>query len=804
MVLKRLLTTALGAFGLGALATGPVFADDDQIPAPRLYGDISSCAGGMLPAASTAMGMNSLLGMGGLLDQAFDSAAAAGIQMDYTQDAALLLTDALVTSLGSGTNETDDLLELLSVSDCNNPVANNVNQAGTLYNDYVSAKKAFEALEEPDAEDTAAFNTARMNKEDFGGDVYNTVYDQQAKFSATNKAISDYNKLAGSMGSLATLKHNQTPSGGMGGYDDIVINVSSDGSTARADTVRIADLDLAPTGADGSTPLTGNDKTNNINAQAAPVYGSGNTAGFRAIRGNNDPTATAVDVGTTSGAFNEAGALQFDVGNQTAGVNTDVVARASTAFDTLGEIAAELGRWQTAVNNADEALTDAQEAGNLDTRAEQETLRRATLGRDHVQGELDRLTRVVRSQNLGIDTGNRVTILGSDDTTTDDDVTYEKERDLVDAYLSARGNVVSAANKVRTAVRSLDNANRALQAKLQDPDSYLNQLVTLREYQEMEAMNALEEAGGEDALQSFKDAVADAGKAVTAAKAQLAAHQNLNSDPASSASRLLNALLEPGEIDGETNPADDDGLALVNAIAEVDGKIADVAQNIQDVEDLAGPVAANTTAIAENANDITALDGRVAANEAEIGMDENGMSRIDHNEARSMANATMIGENRTMITTNAENIATNATNIMTNASEIMRVEGRVDTNWDAIAANQMAISDNASSISSNADAIAANMNSIGSNASAIGDNRNMIGELSDDLDVVRAGVAASMALAGMPAINGRGVSIGVGSFDGESAFAVGFQIQGEMASFKVGVTSASGATGASAGVGFQF
>ena len=80
----------------------------------------------------------------------------------------------------------------------------------------------------------------------------------------------------------------------------------------------------------------------------------------------------------------------------------------------------------------------------------------------------------------------------------------------------------------------------------------------------------------------------------------------------------------------------------------------------------------------------------------------------------------------------------------------------------------------------------------------------MIGDLSDSLEVVRAGVAASMALAGMPAINGRGVSIGIGSFDGESAFAVGFQIQGEMASFKVGVTSSGGETGASAGVGFQF
>ena len=44
------------------------------------------------------------------------------------------------------------------------------------------------------------------------------------------------------------------------------------------------------------------------------------------------------------------------------------------------------------------------------------------------------------------------------------------------------------------------------------------------------------------------------------------------------------------------------------------------------------------------------------------------------------------------------------------------------------------------------------------------------------------------------AINGRGIAIGVGSYDGESAFAVGFQIQGEQASFKVGVKSSGGET----------
>ena len=149
--------------------------------------------------------------------------------------------------------------------------------------------------------------------------------------------------------------------------------------------------------------------------------------------------------------------------------------------------------------------------------------------------------------------------------------------------------------------------------------------------------------------------------------------------------------------------------------------------------------------------------------------------------------------------------------------------GRIDTEaqarMDGDMANMGHITTNAGNIANNTAAIAveetARMNAdsmlrsdltdmIGSNSSAITANSNRIGELSDDLDVVRSGVAASMALAGMPAINGRGISIGVGSFDGESAFAVGFQIQGEMASFKVGVTSAGGATGASAGVGFQF
>ena len=937
MVLKRVLITAMGALGLGTLAVGPAFAQVEpgtQIPAPRLYGDINTCGGGMLSSASTGKGAMSLLGTGGLLDQAFDSDGddSNGIQMDYTQVAARIVT-------GTTGNESNGLVELLSLASCDNAVANNVSTARDIYSSYVSAKKTFEALEEPTADDSAAYNTARMNKEDFAGDVYNEAYDQAARLSAANKAIMDYNALVGNTGTLAQLKDNVNTSDGSaqtGGFDDIAINTVADpGEAARVagTTYRVAGFTLSPTGPDPDNPgstitLTGAAQRNAINAQVAPVYGSGNTAGYRAIAGHDAAdSATAIDTTLlravddpdgTRAAFNAAGALQFQVANGTGASTTSQHNRASATIITLGHIAHELGRWETAVSSLAKVLQDAKDAGNVDTRTEEENLRRATLGRDHVKGELDRLTRVVRSQNLAVpvDTATnldyRVTILGSDPNSTDDDVTYSNERDLVDAYLGSRSNIMAAANKVRTSISNLDTANRAVQGSLKDPGSYLNQLVTLREYQLAERQAEQEEAGGDDALKSFKDAVKAASAAVTTAKAQRTAHQTLTSEPGSTTSKLLNALL--ASEDPETDVLeDDDGQALLTAISDVDGKVSTLQGQLTDDEgnpiDLsnlgnAEEIAMLTTDVSENSDDIMELDGRVADNEsdigqiqtdlygttsgqhdglaacdatgllnvancadarsrhneadieevndklmqkkeyidnlaAEIGVDpvtgegtgENGMSRIDMNaaaidaeeKARMEADTALGGriEAEAMARADAdtalgmridgEAMARAEADLMLGTMIMDEEAARMEADTmlgGMIAAEEMARMEADTAlggrISSNADAIASNMNAIGQNASAISDNRNMIGELSDDLDVVRAGVAASMALAGMPAINGRGIAIGVGSYDGESAFAVGFQIQGEQASFKVGVTSSGGETGASAGVGFNF
>ena len=393
-----------------------------------------------------------------------------------------------------------------------------------------------------------------------------------------------------------------------------------------------------------------------------------------------------------------------------------------------------------------------------------------------------------------------------------------------------RGDEESAANALKDAYDARIAASNSVEANQRDTQKYLQQLVALRKYEQAQANEAAEDADEDDLNDDgLTDDQVAANKALTAAENQLNSFnevQGLGDD--NPVKNLVNSLLVANGDDG-----DDDGQALVDAISDtystaVDAKTtADSAMNA--VEGLAGA----DGAVAKNADDINDLDGRVTTNEdmlddhgmklmqkkeyidnlaAEIGVDPvtgvgteaNGMSRIDNNESRSMANATAIGENKMTIDSNTTAIGENTMAIESNTTAIGENTTAIGENTMAIEMNTSSIEANMASIGTNADAIAANMNSIGSNSSAISDNRNMIGELSDDLDTVRAGVAASMALAGMPAINGRGISIGVGSFDGESAFAVGFQIQGEAASFKVGVTSASGATGASAGVGFQF
>ena len=753
MVLKRFFLMALAGLTVGL--GGKAWAQGDGIPAPKLYDGATDCTTAV-PSVVKPPRPGAMSALDNALED-FDPITGTGLVGVVTAGA-----------------------------DCdNNDVASQFDLAKRLYDDAAAAKR-LTVGDDPDPLAVADYAEKKAARDAFGGTIYEALYTQYDRQAGAQKSINDYNEVVQATTGTFTVAKER--------YDGINITTTNtnligytadDPATTDTDETVIGDFG-GRNGVEGFQDIMG-------------FAGSGSTSAAVVAGEFTDTFNTLLE-----GAFTTGGTLRL----ATTTVGTTTTATVSTDVATLGTISTYLNEWNDIVKAAAKHLADGttNEVSNLPEL--QESLRRVTAVRDHVQAEQRRLVNVLRAKNYEYDHD------GAADT---DEVTVSNVLRAYDTELAKRK---SAADSVRSSVTALENARNALHAAMRNPGTFLGQVVDRRQYEKDQADANVAEFDAGEAPESVTKAAENAAMALMAAQDDLDAHTALVGDEDNPASALLQALLEdPALPNGKPNPADDDGQALIDAISttyETANAAHDEAheayEKAEAVEESVMGLTGEGGAVATNTNNITSLDGRVTANEetlvdhgmklmqkkeyidnlaAEIGIDpvtgegtmEGGMSRIDYNAMG--------------IIDNAENIAANAGNIMTNSSNIMENRGMIEMNSGSIAMNS-------AGISSNADAIASNMNSIGQNSSAISDNRNMIGELSEDLDVVRAGVAASMALAGMPAINGRGVSIGVGSFDGESAFAVGFQIQGEMASFKVGVTSASGATGASAGVGFQF
>ena len=349
-------------------------------------------------------------------------------------------------------------------------------------------------------------------------------------------------------------------------------------------------------------------------------------------------------------------------------------------------------------------------------------------------------------------------------------------------FASASNDRVTAESALRGAVATREAATQNVIDAFQNPDSFYTQLVARRQALQFLADKAVADAATPS--MALTDAAAAAAEALVEAQTAQTAYQALVGDPEGPIVDLIDTLLET---DG------DDGQALVNAISKTYDKTVENRDSIEaltaDTEDGAeadGPITANAKAIATNTGEIESLGGRVTQNEQDIGtlMEDTDM------------NAAMISTNAGHIVTNAGNIAGNAGNIVTN-------NGLISRNTGTIAVNSSLIDRNAGHIAVNSGRIGANSAAIGLNTGMIADNRHLIGELSQDLDIVRAGVAASIALSRMPSIDGGGISFGAGTFAGEMAYAVGFQVERGFGSFDIGVTSSGGEIGAGVGVGLK-
>ena len=334
-------------------------------------------------------------------------------------------------------------------------------------------------------------------------------------------------------------------------------------------------------------------------------------------------------------------------------------------------------------------------------------------------------------------------------------------------YLAANNKRVSAELAVRSAAAAREAATQNVVDRFGNPESFLAQLVTRREALKAVADDAVADATNPS--MAMTEAAVAAAEALADAEAAQAGYQAVVGDPEGPIDELVAALLEE---DG------DDGQALVDALSQTYGATRDNLEAIDaltsDTEDGAeadGPITAN-------AKNIESLQGRVGQNEQDI-------------EALQGETETMSG----MISTNAGNISTNAGNIVTNASFISQ-------NAANITHNSARIDVNTYNIAQNSERIGANAAAIGMNSGMILDNRQLIGELGGQLDAMRGGIAASIAISRMPSVNG-GISFGAGVYGGETALAVGFALDRKRTSFDFGVTSSNGEIGAGIGVGVK-
>ena len=806
MVLKRLLVTTLGALGLGALAAGTASgqtAGEGNIPAPDIFDDQITCSM-LVPSVGGKTALNTptrivgdnktsalddLIGMGtgeitdpGSLGYVIppmgnNCGGPTGVTfgdetMIAAEDGTLAAGDVIgATSIPIDVAEGYSALLPLFEAVYGNPGATTGGTARALaasqkaLNDAIAAGSTGTTLtpyQNAVTRDQEAHNKAVAKFTDASaGPVYQAGVAEWMAKAAVTKSIVDYNaQVVKANAAKATLDGMDYDS-----YVSLVVDDLIDGNEA------VVTFD-----ADGMVT--------SVNTQYLTEY-NGDLLGA-------DPQTATVDPDTgvttiTDSNFDQAGNLIVPMSLQdhdTDNTTDDVLRPVLDATDnSVMDIRTRVERY----NAAAAALKKARDENTVSSVQDDfnDAYVRAQAEADYYNAEWARV--LSDSTNQNPDTEDNA------DTPMVDESAPFSIASRNAAYTTEANKRFTGEQTLRAAVATREAATDGVVAAFSSPQSFYEQLVARRQALKVTADRAVTSAtaDGGTAPENVVDAAADAAEALAAAQTARDDLLGLFADADDPSVALLNELVKTGG---------DDGQALVDAISatyETAAGAADAAREV--VNELTGEggavatntadIASNTTNVQRNSDDIIAIEGEV--------WDADGNSRIDMNETRSM-------ENRTMIATNTTNIASNATNIMGLRTDVDSNMGRIGQNETDILMNAGNIADNTTAIGVNTDAIASNMNSIGSNTGSINDNRAMIGELSESLEVVRAGVAASMALAGMPAINGRGISIGVGSFDGESAFAVGFQIQGEMASFKVGLTSGGGATGASAGVGFQF
>ncbi|WP_428099686.1 YadA-like family protein [Candidatus Rariloculus sp.] len=798
MILKRILMTALGALGMGALAAGTAFAQEGgpgggpgggNVPAPDLFNDQIACSmnvpllkgmgtlvktPSVVPMASATNAnpmspLDMVIGMGEDLIVDDDDVGlgyvvppggsnCGGVDMEGVALPAISeMTNAIAADVASGYSELlDKYIDVYGPPGAATPggsmavvtaARKALTDAQAVPNNEGGIKVAQDALDDALETHTAnvnAYNSASQ------GPIYQAGVDEWMAKAAVSKTINDYNK--------AVTKIVGDPE-----------EVADNGSKGALDTLSYADY--VPLGNDeliGDTPVTNpvtiTDGMAAVNLEALRQYTNA-LGDMEATPGRPDPgnPGNFLVADTSESNFDKAGNLvtpQMLVDHDDDGTTPTVLRplTVSTEIGTANGIRAK-------VENTNLALGALKKLQGENSNALlqpliDEAVRRAQAEADHYNSQW--------AQTLADSTDKR-----TDDQkilTGDDAVEPFSIASRYAAYRADLNARVVAEADLRVAVANREAATANVVAQFTSPASFYAQLVARRQALKATADAAVAKASvdGGTPTKAQTDAATARAKALVEAEEAQADYQAYVGDQDGPTAALIAELLKG---DG------DDGGALVTAI----GATYDVAKSAADdaravVAELTGAggaVSLNTAAIADhetrissNTAGIAALDGRVTTNEADI-------EALDGR-----------------VTVNEGAIAENADAIIMNAGHIMENRGMIETNATGIMMNAGMIAEMGGAISSNTAGIATNAASITTNSNGI--------------RTLRSGVAAAMAMAGMPEIGDRGVAVGAASYDGESAFAVGVHFSGENSRFKAGITSSGGETGISVGAGWGF
>ena len=787
MVLKRILATALGAMGLGALAAGPAaFAQtpgEGNIPAPNLFDGQIACSMNVPMLPDTLVGTNDDGDAIGITARIMDGTPIVDTDEDGVPDGAdadslggiAYVVPATHSNCGVGMvqamvpdpNDPDQMIP--AVDDDNNPIY--VSVEGDVAKDvgegYTATLEAFMRANEADAAVKTAQDALDALLEDETPDSGQTTQitaAREALAEAEGKQMTAHTELyATGAGPIYRLGIAEWRAKGMvesavRAWNEAVTKVTEAGSAAQLGNLEsqgyVALNDT--TQIDGLVDANGNVNLANLRTYANAEGGN---------------TSTQADDGTITGTSNFDAAGNLLIPMSDSDTTTDGVQLGPTmAAESYTDAKARLDSVTETVKALKELQSENQNAllqGVID-----EGVRRAEEELKHYQAQFDALV--------------------ADDAILNPTDPEDDQYSLADRYSAYTSAVTARDNagvELETAVQAREMATAAVIEAFTDPTSFYQQLVDRRTFLKSEKdAEVMRLAGltGDDApteaeTMAATEAAMKAQEALTAAEMAQASFQDLVADD-SPVKDLVETLLENGG---------DDGQALVDAISGA----YDVASNaVDDLLGEGGQVAQNMTDIADNQTMLADHETRITQNTEDIA-----------------ENRTMIGENRDMITTNAGNIAANRTDIDMNTANIAANRTDIDSNTGRITQNESDIMTNAGNIAGNREMIMTNMEGIEHNHTDIMGNRAMISsnEMSimrnmEDIQTLKSGVAASMALAGMPEMGARGVSVGAGSYGGETALAVGVHFSGENARFKIGVTSSGGETGASLGAGWSF